>query len=374
MLRLTHAHELIVVVSAWVPIIACSAGGGGSSSSSVGDLTTVANTSGGARNSSPNATGGVNPWFAVSDAGVGGVKDTHYVPEQWPPKACVNVITEHPDASSDRAGEGAYCQGPSVTSATEVSNSIQDSAGCGTVLWGIARDFIDRSQSSCTKPVGAPHPDFGVYCCGNPLGTVLSELGDDGKPVYNPANVTGNYSAGGVGLTGKTEFDQWYRDTPGINVSYLVGFDLVPSGDGNTRIFSSRLYYPLDGAGYDVSNCVDRAYGTYGNDGKQHNFRFTTELHTKFKYLGGEVFSFFGDDDVWVFINNKLALDLGGVHSRMSGTVDLDKRAHELGLTTGQVYNMDLFQAERFGSESNFEISTSMTFVDCGIDPSVIVN
>ena len=107
------------------------------------------------------------------------------------------------------------------------------------------------------------------------------------------------------------------------------------------------MYFPLDNAGFDVGACLDY---NQGHDNKRHNFRFTTELHTKFKYQGGEVFSFFGDDDVWVFINKKLALDLGGVHSRMEGTVNLDANANNLGLVVGQIYSMDLFQAERFGS------------------------
>lgn len=361
-------ESLLPLVFGISSLAACSAGAGGTGSATNSSTTTSTSTSSG----SNTATAGGAPTFVVSDAGATGGAPSTYVPEQWPPKACVSVITEHPDAASDKAGTGAYCQGPAITAGSaSVASTISDSAGCGTVLWGIARDFLDHGQAPCANPSGTPHPDFGAYCCGNPQGTVLSDLGIDGKPVYNPANVTGNYPDGGVGLTGKAQFDQWYRDTPGVNVPYLVGFDLIPSGDGKTSIFASRLYFPLDSAGFDVSGCSDTNYGT---DGKRHNFRFTTELHTKFKYLGGEVFSFFGDDDVWVFINQKLALDLGGVHSRMEGTITLDTKASALGLVIGQVYGMDLFQAERFGSESNFEITTSMTFVDCGINPTTIIN
>ena len=369
----TLSEPRLCVACGILSLVACSAGAGGTASSNSSNANANAGTGNGNGNGVGTSVGGAGSVFVVGDAGIanGGARG-QYVPEQWPPDACVSVITEKPDAATDLAGTGAYCQGPAVTSSTAVSGTIQDSAGCGTVLWGIARDFLDHNQAPCGKPVGAPHPDFGGYCCGSPqLGTVLPDLGNDGKPLYNPANITGNYPDGGVGLTGQVQFDQWYRDTPGINAPYLVGFDLVPSGDGKTSIFSSRMYFPLDSAGFDVGTCSD---SNYGHDNKRHNFRFTTELHTKFKYLGGEVFSFFGDDDVWVFINKKLALDMGGVHSRMEGTVNLDTKASSLGLVIGQVYSMDLFQAERFGSESNFEITTSMTFVDCGINPTPIVN
>jgi fibro-slime domain-containing protein len=61
-------------------------------------------------------------------------------------------------------------------------------------------------------------------------------------------------------------------------------------------------------------------------------------------YRGGELFTFRGDDDVWVFVNNGLALDLGSLHVAVEGTIDFDAAADQLGRTV----------------ESNFRIETSI--------------
>ena len=109
------------------------------------------------------------------------------------------------------------------------------------------------------------------------------------------------------------------------------------------------------------------------DDGKLHNFSFTTELHTLFAYNGGETFQFDGDDDVWVFVNGKLAVDVGGLHPPKSRTVALDASATMLGLQRGGTYALDLFHAERHTPQSNFRIDTNLAFVNCGILPGDIV-
>jgi fibro-slime domain-containing protein len=125
--------------------------------------------------------------------------------------------------------------------------------------------------------------------------------------------------------------------------------------------FDSQLFFPLDGQGFGNS-------GT-GEDGKSHNFHFTTELHTKFQYKGGETFKFTGDDDLWIFINGNLVLDVGGLHPAASRTVDIDAFAVALGMTKGHVYPLELFHAERHTIASHFRVDSTLTFVDCGTIP-----
>jgi fibro-slime domain-containing protein len=77
--------------------------------------------------------------------------------------------------------------------------------------------------------------------------------------------------------------------------------------------------------------------------------------------LPGQIFEFFGDDDVWVFIDDKLVLDIGGTHPAVSKTLYLD----DLKFGAGTVHEMKIFHAERYCCQSTFKISTSLCFETC---------
>jgi len=93
---------------------------------------------------------------------------------------------------------------------------------------------------------------------------------------------------------------------------------------------------------------------------KAHNFHFTTQVTYWFKYDAKATarLDFTGDDDVWVFVNDKLAVDLGGVHQPVDGSVSISTAtAGTYGLTDGHVYKLNIFHAERKKESSSFRLT-----------------
>ena len=139
---------------------------------------------------------------------------------------------------------------------------------------------------------------------------VEETLGPDGHPVLNEDRTDRG------GITSADTFAQWYTDVPGVNQTMLVPLSLSRDESGTYTI--SREFTPID----------DELFGD--------NLYFTAEIHTRFTYEGGELFSVRADDDLWLFINGKLALDQGGVHGpSLTTTAYLDEVASDLGITGG---------------------------------------
>ena len=172
-------------------------------------------------------------------------------------------------------------------------------------------------------------------------------LSDDGKPVYAKEGVASTTTHG------RATFDQWYRNVAGVNKTVVDALTLVRK-TGGTYEFNNAAFFPLDGRGWAASG---EESARNGSDGAPHNFSFTSEVRYWFEYKGTEVLSFRGDDDVWVYINRRLALDLGGVHGAQSASLTLSSRATQLGLQVGGIYEAAVFQAERHTSASSYQLT-----------------
>lgn len=180
-------------------------------------------------------------------------------------------------------------------------------------------------------------------------GYVQSLLGSDDTPVYA-------LSGSSRTVQSADTFYQWYHDVSGVNQSTTIDLPLTKASDqSGLYVYDNQSFFPIDGQ-------------LFGNEGLQHNYSFTLASSAQFTFVGNEKFTFTGDDDVFVFINRHLAIDLGGIHEAETQTVDLVANSQQFEIVPGNRYPIHIFFAERHPVYSHFLVETSIA--DIGACPS----
>ncbi len=250
-------------------------------------------------------------------------------------------------------------------------------------LTGIVRDFRERT-------LDGGHPDFEqVPNEGYRLytGNVAAFLNNNGKPVFTGKGVglrkswrdaddrkicpcvarrhpmagdqTGKVTEPDRGgIQSAKSFELWYEDKPGINRSAPLTITLRQRDD-EVWVFSDELdplyqerggFFPIDGKLFGNSAPAEGI--------PDHNFHFTVELHATFTWTAGtdRFLEVRADDDLWVFINDELVIDLGGVHRAKSQFIELDR----LDLVDGTTCRLDFFYADRHRMHAKLGIVTNV--------------
>jgi fibro-slime domain-containing protein len=248
---------------------------------------------------------------------------------KFPTEACDDGNTTNGDGCSSTCTieMGATC--------TTVTASLPPTITVPVIF----RDFTPMTNPDFEFPFSGP----GSLATGVIPGVTQNMLAADQEPAFQTTHGT---------VTSATTFNQWYHDGP-ANLVVLGSLTLTKQPD-NSYLYNSQLgamdpyvsFFPIDGLGF----------GNFAMTG--HNYSFTSELRYPFTYQGGEVLDFLGDDDLWVFINGRLAVDLGGAHGPSPGSVTLNAAtAGMFGLTVGNTYRLDVFQAERHSTGSSYKLT-----------------
>lgn len=162
-----------------------------------------------------------------------------------------------------------------------------------------------------------------------------------------------------------SRFSDWYNDrTSGdVNRAFLIDMPFVRDTATGLYEYIDDAFFPLDkGKAYRKLGTKDPFGALLPAPNDAHDFGFTLELHARFTYFKGknQVFNFRGDDDVWVFVNGKKAIELGGIHASQDASFNLDSIAAAHGLRDSLVYPLDFFFAERHTTTSVLRITTSL--------------
>jgi fibro-slime domain-containing protein len=213
---------------------------------------------------------------------------------------------------------------------------------CASQLTAIVRDFPNDKSVA---------PDF--YISGSDvatLGMVKDTLDSDNKPQVGSVDMNSSHLA------------QWYRTKDGVNIEFTEQINLEKNESGNYYYYDNVEFFPLD---------INEGFGNDIPEYPERNWLFTTELKFNFVYESEQNFLFRGDDDLWVFIEGRLALDVGGIHSPVESSFNLDQfnSENEMGMVPGKTYEMRIFHAERNPTQSNFHIETT---IGCFADAPIV--
>lgn len=193
--------------------------------------------------------------------------------------------------------------------------------------------------------------------------TLSQETDSAGKTYYvfdgGYDGVTYNANDGSIShVNGSSSKDMVYYTT----VSDTTLHPFLPT-TGSTTFQQTNTPYFLD------SGASERSAASFESQ-IGRDYSYSMEGHGQFVFNAEDnlYFTFEGDDDVYLFINNKMVMDIGAAHSITKSTFNLNDYIKECGLKDGEMYDFDFYYMERHSYGANIRIETNIDVTSKYID------
>lgn len=258
------------------------------------------------------------------------------------PKNIATVLREKINANNNQLGN--YADAQNKYNSGKLTEVAQCSTYYEAAYFLLHNTFTDskgygqtNSQYNTLRLVKNTDPNNKTYYCFN--------------SAYNDTDY--NASSGYIANTGFVYNQIFHNGWSGISIPLLRFNPINNTGYGN----NGSIYR-------DISETVKHEQGSELY--KETNYNLTLEGHAQFIFYEDDdmYFTFTGDDDVYLFINNKMVMDLGAAHSISKVTINLNDVKELCGLHDGEAYDFDFFYMERHGTAANFGIETNIRIVD----------
>lgn len=278
-----------------------------------------------------------------------------------------------------------------------------NTGGTGLQSDKIGNYFINRATIDADVD-DEGYPALAAY--GNcSFGIVKNSLTDEGYPDFNvpapdlfslndkdtqgPEKVTGKTIIPGYSLNFNRDGDTYTLTSVNDGTGTTKDLDKFRGRNNwnKTRYLWTNQFWPMDSAstygqdGHDLifgdknKEALRRAIGSKdevslptGDDEKDHNSFFGMSFSVDFEltrdYKGPLNYYFFGDDDMWVFLDNELVCDIGGVHSSVGEYVNLWDYIQQ---GDSKKHTLKFFYTERGASGSTCWMQFTLPSVSSGI-------
>ena len=250
----------------------------------------------------------------------------------------------------------------------------------------LQNDFQYFTLSSATLDNGT---EAFIFDGGFSYGASLQDLIDGNitqaqyKAAAKNAVVYSSYHNGGNGTISHEQVDEkdlvYYANAEYARTTRFPFLPVVNPDENTPYAGETRSYYFAE----DGKRSYNTELGTY----RGRNYGYTLASNGEFVFNEEDelYFEFEGDDDVYLFINNQLVLDIGAGHSISNASINVNEyvawarevvknpsnytaeelvRAQALDLEDGEIASFDFYYMERHGYGANCRIVTNMHVTD----------